>query len=338
MGECTRQPDREAPSPHPPQRRQPRLDVEQQSGSADGDADEEHREDLEGAAGRQEIGVPEERAARLEAEELRPAGVAQRRKRQRIGCEAGCDQHVPGGADQRSARIESAVRDRDQQLQPDRRQHQRRGRAKQAAAREMPQRHQQESDQRVEDEDVPFPHVEVHRPDREQDRKPPAEQRQRAIAAPFGGGELQREADAEQQREQRVELAVAEPHDQAGHRQVDAGGRRPSDVLRRHEREAGEGREVEQKDRAERNAAERVDRVDAVAFAGRCGRKCGHGATGRGSSAAAAEASRRFRHARERRRGCAAHRGRPSRRRARHHGCRRPTPCSATSRCGRCSP
>ena len=65
-----------------------------------------------------------------------------------------------------------------------------------------------EAEQGVEHQDVAGPDQEgVHRADRQQDAEAPPESRHRRIAA---AAELQAEADAEQQREDRVELAFDE--------------------------------------------------------------------------------------------------------------------------------
>ena len=60
-------------------------------------------------------------------------------------------------------------------------------------------------------EDVALPEVEVHCPDQKQHEQPALEQDEAAVAAPLCSGKLQRKPEAEEQRKERIELAVAEP-------------------------------------------------------------------------------------------------------------------------------
>ena len=138
-------------------------------------------------------------------------------------------------------------------------------RAQERAVREAPERNQEETDERVEDEDVAFPDVQVHGADRHEHEQAPLEDAQALVAAAHGGGKLQREADAEEEGKERVELAVAEPDDQSGDGQVDRGRRRRGHHLGRHERKAAEDGEVQEEDAAEREAAQGVEHLQAIA-------------------------------------------------------------------------
>ena len=133
----------------------------------------------------------------------------------------------------------------------------------------MPERNQAEADERVEDEDVALPEVEVHSPDQEQHEQPALEQDEAAIAAPLCSGKLQRKPEAEEQRKERIELAVAEPDRQPRDRKIESGRARGRHHLRSHEHETCERREVEEEYAAERESTQGIEDVEPLGFSSR---------------------------------------------------------------------
>lgn len=94
----------------------------------------------------------------------------------------------------------------------------------------------------------------------------PTEEGPDVVAAAPGAGRLQREADAEEHREHRVELALDQPVDGEEHGLPQGGRGLRGPFCRRQHVGAEEAREVRQKNAAQRRASHCVEQWEAVAL------------------------------------------------------------------------
>ena len=132
---------------------------------------------------------------------------------------------------------------------------------------------QHHAHQRIKRDDIAHPQQQqMGDADQEQDDQP-AQVAARAFAALLEPAELDREADSEQQREQRVELADDEPLDQQLGDIVELGEQQPAALRIGHEDEAGEDHHVGDEDAEQRPAAKRIEQCRALADADRAARR-----------------------------------------------------------------
>ncbi len=161
------------------------------------------------------------------------------------------------------------MRGNDDRLERDRREDERGCRAQERGVGSALEGNQEETSEGVEDEDVAFPEVEVQCADRREHEETPPEEAKSRITASSRGRKLKREADPEEQREERVELAVAEPECQPGDGQIERGRRRRTHQVRRHEHKPAEHGEVQEEDASEREPAQGVQNLQPLAVRGR---------------------------------------------------------------------
>ena len=102
----------------------------------------------------------------------------------------------------------------------------------------------------------------MNRTDREQDAQPAVEPRHRCLAA---ARELQAKADPEEQREDGVELAVHQDLFDKCDDRVSTGGGKGGGAIRGQHEQAEKHEHIREEDAENRDAAEGVERLDALA-------------------------------------------------------------------------
>ena len=148
------------------------------------------------------------------------------------------------------------------------------GREQEPRRRASQEDEEQRAGDGVQAENVAEPEAGMERADDQEPDQPSSVDRPEGAAPSSGAAFLQRDADPEQEREERVELAVEERVDRRRHDAV--GGQRGA-LARARDGEAGEPGQVDEEDAQQRKAAQQIDVQETPASIGPQHDRCGSG-------------------------------------------------------------